>query len=421
MAGKHTAHLARWGGVLLVGAISATASGCAASSSGQGDPSLDFSLSYPVAENSPYEVLAERYMDEHRGAKVTLNPIPAENYDSVLGSQLQGGMASDVIMVIPGAGSPVSIGSLSGAGLLAPLSGDAEDLVPDSAHSLFFVDGEMYGQPTDLSVTATIFNQAAGVQYPTSVDEMLSSCRSLSDRGIALYAVAGAIPINSGLLGLVAAAPLVYGDDPEWDAKRAAGEVTFAESSGWREAFELIIEMKDAGCFQPGAEGGDFGALVGSLGQGTALGAFVPAGAATEMAAGMPDADIVVEPFPTRGDGAATIYSSMDYALSIPTSATHKPAAQAFLDWFAEPEQAQAYAEAAGTLPVTGIEDFDFAGTPYEPVADLLTAGDVVVMPVNVWTSARVFDALGSGVQGLLTGQVTVDQLLAQLDSAWDE
>ena len=39
---------------------------------------------------------------------------------------------------------------------------------------------------------------------------------------------------------------------------------------------------------------------------------------------------------------------------------------------------------------------------------------------VDNWTNPQVYNALGTGVTGLLTGQKTVDDVLKDMDAAWD-
>lgn len=395
-------------------------SGCSDSSQPAGD-ALNFSFAYPSNSNSPYAVLAQNYMDQHPNITITLNPVPAESYDSLLRTQLQGGNASDVIMATPGSGTTVSLVSLAKAGLLAPLDANAGRNVSESSRSLFYVDGEIVGQPIDISVTGTIFNSAAGQAYPETTTDLAASCRSLSGQDKSFFALAGAIPINTGIAAVSMAATSVYADTPDWDRQRAEGKTSFAGTAGWHRALQTFVDLKNNGCFQPGAEGSGFDAIPSGFGRGSALAAFVPGGSATELQAGTPNAKLVVQPFPHPDGGSPFIFASSDFALAISNSSKQKEGAQAFLDWFGEPEQASRYAELAGSLPVTGVEGKDLTDSPYAPVAELLAEGKYTTMPVNVWGKPAVFDKLGSGVQGLLTGQKTVDGVLEELDRAWDE
>lgn len=402
--------------VLLAGCADA---GQAGSSDAPGD-SANFSLTFPHAENSPYAAMAEKYMQENPEITITIDPIPSDNYDSLLRTQLQGGNAPDVLMAPPGAGAPIALIKLAEADLISPLDGTSGDLVPDASRDLFYLNDDLYGLPTDISVTSTIFNSTVGPAYPASLDELIAQCPAQAAEGRAFFALAGTVPINAGLAALSIAAARVYAEEPNWDAQRAAGKVTFTDTAGWRETFDTILELQEAQCFQPGAEGAGFDAIVGGFGQGKALGAFIPAGVIPQLSGALPNDRLVVEAFPADAEGTPFVFASADYALAINAASPHKKAAQEYLNWLAEPEQAAEYARLAGSLPVTGIEDFEMTGTPYEPVAHILAGGDFTALPVNTWTEPAVFDALGRGVQALLTGQKTVDDVLSELDAAWE-
>ncbi len=56
----------------------------------------------------------------------------------------------------------------------------------------------------------------------------------------------------------------------------------------------------------------------------------------------------------------------------------------------------------------------------FEPVADLLTDGDYVALPNLEWPNPAVYDALATGVQGLLSGQGDIQTVLENMDRAWD-
>jgi len=411
----------RGGAALLAAAVTAgLLAGCNSSGDQAGDGS-EFSLTFPHAENSPYAAMAEKYMHANPEVTIDVDPIPSDNYDSLLRTQLQGGNAADVIMATPGSGAPIALIALAEAGLLSPLDGTAHGLVPETSHDLFFVDDEMYGLPTDISVTSTIFNSTAGAEYPGSMDELMALCSDQATDGVAFFALAGTVPINAGIAALSVAASRVYAEEPEWDKLREAGDVTFSDTSGWRASLEAILDLQEAQCFQPGAEGAGFDAIVGGFGQGKTLAAFIPGGVIPQLSAGLPDDRLVVEAFPADTGDTPFVFASSDYALAISASSKHKQAAQDYLNWLAEPEQAVEYASLAGSLPVSGIEGFEMQGTSYEPVADIIADGNYTTLPVNSWSNPAVFDALGRGVQALLTGQKNVDDVLAELDAAWED
>ncbi|WP_382303702.1 ABC transporter substrate-binding protein [Herbiconiux sp. UC225_62] len=396
--------------------------GCSApgESTPTGGTTASFSLMYSVANTaeSPYAVMAETYMTENPGVSIELNAQPFDRYGETLRTQLQGGNASDVVQTTPGRGQPQSAVALGEAGLLLPLGEST-----DPGDALYGVDGQLYGQPVDLSATGMLYAASTadkhGLAAPSDADELIAGCAAASASGGSFFALAGAVPSNTGLMALSISATRVYADDPDWDAQRAAGDVTFAETPGWADTLQQVLDLNAAGCFQPGAEGGGFDAITNGLAQGTSVAAFIPG--SNDLAASMPDAQLQVRAFPPAAGEKEFLFVSPISTLSITAKTDQPEAAKAFLAWLAEPEQSQRFAELAGTLPASGVQGVDLSGTMYEPIEGLLNDGDYIALPRASWPNAQVYEALSQGTQGLLTGQRTVDDVLKALDEAWDQ
>ena len=112
--------------------------------------------------------------------------------------------------------------------------------------------------------------------------------------------------------------------------------------------------------------------------------------------------------------------ASSNYTLSISAASTKKDAAAAFLEWMAEDAQQQPTTSCRVNSPSRRTRP-GLTGTIYEPVVALLESESYTSLPSNVWPNPSIYDALGVGAQGLLTGQKTIDQLLGELDAAWDQ
>lgn len=181
-----------------------------------------------------------------------------------------------------------------------------------------------------------------------------------------------------------------------------------------------IVEMNDAGCFQDGVAGGTFDSITQGLGGQTALTAPVPGSAAAQInqAAGL---ELDVRAFPPA-DGQepyAVVSASYSWAINAAAEDAAKRSAQAFLDWAAEPAQAKTFADLSGLIPISGADASNVAAE-YAPIAEMIESGSYTGFPVETWPNPAVYDALSVGVQGLLTGQKTVDQILDEMDAAWD-
>ncbi len=416
-------------GALAVPTIAALVlTGCAAStgsnSSAGGSQELSLAFATSNTIESPFQVLGEKYMEANPDVKITFNPQPNDSYDQTLRTQLQAGNASDIVVTSPGSGQGRSILQLADAGFLEPLDDSAKELLPEGSASTFGSDGKVFGQATAITVSALVTNEAAveaAGEFPTDFAALEEQCKALESSGKSLFALAGAAPPNTGLTAMSLAASRVYAEDPKWNEKRAAKEVTFAGSEGWKSALEAVNTLKDAGCFQNGAAGAGFDAITKGLASGTSLAGFIPATSWKQLQSAAAGSEFAVRALPAEEAGKDYVYASANYAFSINAASKNKDAAKAFLAWAAEPEQTKAFAEIDGALPVSGLDSYDFDGGAYKNIGDLIKDGNYGPLPNIQWPNSAVYDALATGVQGIITGQKTPDQVLQAMDAAWGQ
>ncbi|BCW72904.1 extracellular solute-binding protein [Arthrobacter sp. NicSoilB8] len=419
-------------GALAVPTIAALVlTGCSASagSNSSAGGSQEFSLSFATSNTieSPFQVLAENYMKSNPNVKITFNPQPNDSYDQTLRTQLQAGNASDVVVTAPGSGTGRSILPLVQAGFLEPLDDAAKKLVPTGSEALFGTDGKVYGQAPEITVVGMVANEtaakAAGIaDFPSDFSALAEQCKTLESSGKSFFALAGSAAPNTGLMAMSLAASRVYAEDPKWNEKRTAKEATFAGSDGWKASLEAVTKLNDAGCFQKGAAGAGFDAITKGLASGTSVAGFIPGPSWKQLKSAAADSDFDVRGLPAeRGSDKGFVFASANYAFSINAASKNKDAAKAFLDWASQPEQTKAFAEIDGALPVSGLDSYDFNGGAYKNVGDLIKGGKYGPLPNSQWPNSAVYDALATGVQGLITGQKTADQVLQAMDTAWDQ
>jgi raffinose/stachyose/melibiose transport system substrate-binding protein len=411
-----------------VGALTLTGCGGSDSADVAGGPAaaadgFTFTFENASGGESPWQLLADAYTKD-TGIKVETQGLPPDSYGLTVRTQLQGGNASDLMMFSPGAGNSNAVLPLAEAGYIEPLGESSSDLIPEGNEDLFQIDGKTYAQPTDLVPVGMVWNAGAateaGVQVPADFDAMLEACKTAGE-GKSLFAIAGSVPQNAGLMTMSISATRVYAEDPDWNKKRSEGSVTFADSKGWQDTLQTVVDMNEAGCFQEGAAGGGFDAITQGLTQGSSYAAFVPGAAATELQKATPGAEFEVEPFPAAKGEDPYMFASPNYALAVNAKAEPgaKQAAVDFLAWAAEPENSKTFTELQGGVAITGPDEN--LAPVYAPVADLLEAGDYSPLPLLSWPNPGVYDALSTGVQGLLTGQGDIPSALAAVDAAWDQ
>lgn len=386
----------------------------------------EFTLSAVVTESgeSPYVALADAFMEAYPEYTITVEETSNEVYGQNLTTKLQAGNAPDVMDLSPGRGNDRSVITFAEAGYLLPLDDtNAASTIPAGSEDQFTFDGKVYAQGLDFTVAAIVANMALmradGIEeYPTTYEELLDACAVAQDNGHTFFVIAGAMPPNTGFFSQVLSGDLVYGPNPNWNVERNEGTVTFADDEGWNATLDRFLEMRDAGCFQEAPEAGTFDTITNNLVGEVSYAGAIPSGAAFGLGGANPNAEFVVQPFPAGSADEAIVSASVNYALGVNAKTPAAAAVKKFLDFASSAEGAGVFPGVSGNLPVVGA-DFSALPPQYGGVAPLLTDGRTYALPLASWTNAAVYDALGVGVQGLFTGQASVQDVLQAMDSAW--
>lgn len=378
-------------------------------------------------ENNP-EKPKQKFVKEFEAANpnitVEVQETPTDSYPQVLRTQLQAGNAPDVFYGAPGRGNLNAVLNFASAGNVLDLTQYdwAKKAIPENAKDLFYQDDKLWALPLDLAPSAEVINLTAlkglGIEPATTLDELKKQCKTASDAGLSLLNVAGSAAPNAGLFATQIAASTVYAKDPQWNTKRANNEVTFADSE-WKTTLQTIVDLKEAGCFQEGVEAGTFDSMTTAIVSGKSTAFFAPAGASGDVQKLAAGSEIGVGVFPGKTAGDTRLSASPTNALAVNAATEHKEAALKFMEFFAQKEIQDAYAKANGNLSIApGTAGTEVSALKaLEPFLD--DKSKIVPLAFLAWPNGDVYQSLGEGVQGLLTGQATVDQVLANLDSAY--
>jgi raffinose/stachyose/melibiose transport system substrate-binding protein len=357
---------------------------------------------------------------------IKVNKISAETYGQTLQTQMAAGNGPDVMQVNSGGGQPGTVGTLAKPGLLLALKDSSfESNIPEAERVGYDYKGQLYGVPSSTAIMSVIYNDELAKQNnvtidaTTNLDDVISQCGSVPD-GTSIFALAGSVPANTGIMTVEIATSTVYGPKPDWNQERADGKTTFAKTQGWKDALQAVVDMSKAGCFQDGAAGAGFADLTNASSSGKAFGFFAPSGAAKSiMDAAGGHVTLVALGAPSPADKNYLTISS-DIGLAGNAKTKSPKLVEDFIKFSVSPDEAKKFAEAQGTIPIgSDINSADLL-PQYQPVAEQLTNKDYRTFAVDEWTNPEVYNALGTGVTGLLTGQTTVDEVLKNMDAAWD-
>ncbi len=410
------------GALVLVLTVLLSACGQQAIQSRASGQVTTITLRYLATGHDKMAPLVQRFEKANPSIKVQVQYVPVEQYGQSLITALQAGNAPDVFYTNGGTGQSLSVLPLGKSGYLANLSKRSwAGSIPKLARSLYRSGNRLYGVPMALGLGGVIYNvdlfKRLGATVPTTFGEFLSLCTKIEGAGMIPVALAGQSP---AFYGLLPAADLVYSADPIWDAERAAGKVTFSGSNGWRESLQEFLEMKGAGCYEPGAAAVTVAQAVNLIASGRAAMYLGPSAAAGSIKSINPKIDVRM--FPLPGPTAASTRAMAGYvdSFSVNVRSSHLAAAMKFIDFLADPAQSITYARLSGNISLPDAAN-GTAPTEFSAFGPYLRAGKVAPIPYLEWPNAVIESNLTQGLQGLLTGQRTVDDVLRMMDTAWNQ
>lgn len=341
--------------------------------------------------------------------------------------QITSGTAPDLFRSAPGYAAPSSVLNLASEGALMDLSDEPwAQYVPESFSRLQQLDGKTYAFPTYGQAILAFYNkdvfEEVGVEPPTTWSEFTEVLDQLK--------AAGKVPISLGLadnyviqfLPYALSATLVNGLEPDFYEKLEAGETTFAESEGWRKTFEQFLGLIEDGYTTPNPLGMPGDPAMQAVGSGEAAIVVMPSAASPVLAGFMAGGEDSMGSFavPATDDAGEThIPFTPDY-LVVNADAKNADAALAFLDFISAPERTAQWAAEVGAIPaLTNAEPID--NPLNQTVQPFLDEGRTTPFANHGWPGGQVATALMEVGQQAVEGSKSVDDLLAALDSAYQE
>jgi raffinose/stachyose/melibiose transport system substrate-binding protein len=384
-------------------------------------------LSY-VTNQPSYSAVIQNFKRAHPNITIDVTWAPTvQTLYQLETTELAAGNAPDLLSTYPGCGTPISICKLAKAGSLGRMVGKAWARSLDRrvlsysklGPSLFAFEPIVV---FDGLLTNDTMLKKLGLKVPQTFPRLLALCEKAK--------AAGAIPLmltaqgSNTLQQLIAdiALTTVYAKDPKWAQKLRGGKVTFQGTAGWHEALKEIVDLNEAGCFQPGpaATTGPSGDAIFAQGQAATYAMVTSHKGAID--ASKPLFKYSQSPFPTaRKDPKQTvveIHFPLSVSVNAHASAQHQKAAQAFVDFLARPDQDALYARIGGGLSEAQLRSGRFPGY-LSSFVPLYKQGRYGINPVESWWNASVGNALTTYGTGLLTGQESIDDVLKSMDAAW--
>lgn len=406
------------------------AAALAAISLASAQPAAAADTTLKLSSLSSYQVGFDKLIEAFKAANPNID-IQASYYEAgqaystTIPTQFAGGSGSDLVFVLAGRARPYSVTPFAKAGYLADLSGAA--WVPSMyqpTKPLYEFDGAVRARDLGIAPLALVSYSKAyfdenKLAIPTTFQELLDLCGQIKAKGkIPIAWAGGSSVVNANNLATLAGST-VLAKDPDWLAKRAAGKVTFAGPDGWRPAVQQLADMIKGGCFSPGASGSPLAEMVAQFATGQSAMMFTSGILNGQVLKQTPDLKIGLFAPPGAVATDSRIVVQPAGGLAIWTKAASAEAASKFLDFISRDDQAAVFARASQVIAPAEATAGNLPGL-YGDLASYFNEGKVLSDPTAIWPNTDMNSNVGESLQGLFTGQKTVDQVLADMDTYYD-
>ncbi len=396
---------------------------------GTGGAALAQDTTLRVAMGSPgeagirvWDAIAEQFEEMNPGVDVEMNYQDDDLYQTIgLPNLLAGRNAPDIYFEWTGDRMVTRYEDGYGADLTEAVnSGPLAGIYDDGVFPAASVDGKVVLIPHTADVTNVIwYNRAildeAGVEPPTTWEELLAACATLNEAGV--------IPMSSGNKDLWAAgnwlshiSSRVVGEDVY--AATLSGEGKFSTPE-WEQAFQYIADLRDAGCVNESVNAVDDNAGAQLFFQGQAamhpIGSWLVSWAIDEN----PELDFDFVNLPAMPEGSA---GNQDSVIGVATghminaNSENIDLAVEFLALVNSPDNVLAFITDAELAPLAESAAAADVDDRSARLTDLLKAGAPVVLPPDTGYDVEMALQLYEAQAAVLGGQATPAEALATLD-----
>lgn len=409
-----------FGAVAVLAVILAGCTGGAPSTSNPDPKVIRFMIGQP--EDPADLELTKQDMakfEEETGIHVELDVIPSENVRTIVQTQLRSGDGPDVFGYDTG---PGFAGALAEAGLLYPLTDAYAEYdwpIYDFAQERVTFDGEIVGIPNDIETVGLFYNRTLfddlGLEQPQSIDDLMSACEAIKAEGIIPFAISDKEGWQGGhLLSMVLSSQIggealkaLIDGETSWDSPEVV------------QALTVIQDFNENGCFTPSPVAVTYDNANALFYSGQA--AMNPTGSwLVQDTERNVDFEVGYIPFPAP-EAAGIFSGGLGAGLFISASSKKHEAALEFLNYTVSQEHGAWVIENAQSIPAFPIDTSGIEASPLftqvlDDAAKIADGTGDFGYNVDVLMTDTFNEAMWNGVQAILTGQATPEEVAASLE-----
>lgn len=348
--------------------------------------------------------------------------VANSDFNNVLSTQLAAGEGPDIIM--DGTNFPAEIK----AGNVEDISeADFVSEFDEAGMALCTADGKTYGIPSYGWFSGIWCNTAileeCGVEVPKTFDEFVAACKTINEKGYTAYGfgIADDTTATSSLLGYLENSYYHNNDEAnpdgiDFDTKFAMGEVTM--DGHINDSVNKWCTLVDEGLIASESLGISCQEMLNSFKNGEV--AFLHGGPWQYNELKESGISFAMLPQLSESGENAYMLGGPAACFGINVNTENHDGAEAALSALASIDVQQAFADAnvGGTSYRSGVvvqmpEEYDY-------VADIINSGNIA-FPSNRWSvnmpSQSLFDEFTAQIQGVISGDITGDELVQAIDA----
>ncbi|WP_307292997.1 ABC transporter substrate-binding protein [Microbacterium natoriense] len=394
--------------------------GCTSPSSGGGDAGADKELVFVTFTGGDagvkYENLIAAFEEANPGVNVKLEVLAGDDtYNSIVTSRMSSGTSPDIFEVLNNDVTPYVE-----ADLLTDLSEESwvDDQIDTVRNLADLWDGKTFSFVPEVNSGGVFYNvemfDEAGIEVPETWDEFLEVVKAFRAEGITPLSVGGK---DGWTLQTQWTQMMRASSSAEEGALLTSGKVKYSEAST-AAIIPAFADLVAAGGFEPNATGVDWPSSANDFALGRTAMMIQGTVALPAIRTAAPDGDFGMFPLPFAPDGTdAPLALAPAATQAIPANAPHPELAKKFIDFWASAEVNSAYLKDAAALASLQTSTSGNLDPAFEEMSELLSTRGIDIAGY-VRPTPAVGAAIQAGMQSLIVGSATVEQVLEQIDAA---
>jgi raffinose/stachyose/melibiose transport system substrate-binding protein len=397
--------------IALLLPVGALVAGGASEGSADGERSapvtVEFFQGKPEAVDT-FDVLIEKFEDENPG--IIINQVSVPDADQVLTTRLSIDDVPDIFNVYP---SQPTFRFFAEEGYVMDLSGNPliQQVNPGVIELVRYESG-IYALPIALNAFGVFYNidlfEEVGVAVPSSWDEMIATAEVLQSAGVTPFVLTDKDAWTISQQGRVLEGMIVP-DHPSYYGALARGERE--ASRGYHaEVADKMLQLREHS--QSRTLATDYGQGIAAFAAGDAAMFINGIWAIPSIESANGDLNYAMFPIPADEPANQTILSSVDLALAVSADSRYQAEALRFIEFLADPENAQIYADLDGSpSAIVGVES---SAERYPLLVEVIEAGRIFD-----WPSKHLPVSVFSGYNGLYQNLIASgkDAFLSEMDT----